>query len=144
MVRKPFLFFFVFSACFCGSFSSHAIAGDARWLTLAPSEQALVDRVAADIYEAAITRPDARALETQTSQQYATGAPVDRARFREFRRDAWRTMDQSQQAALKSAKKPRYENLSNAQRAHFRREAMDSLGLETSAIAHRRLPAKRI
>ncbi|MEL7486066.1 MAG: hypothetical protein AAGJ87_02495, partial [Pseudomonadota bacterium] len=134
VLRRPFLFFLVFAIFFCGSLSSEALAGDARWLSLSPQERALVDRVAADLYESSLSRPDARTLEQLTSRAYASGAPVDRARFRAFRREEWRALSPAERAALRAAKQPVFRNLTTGQKAPFRRQALDMLGVGQSAV----------
>ncbi|MEL7489534.1 MAG: hypothetical protein AAGJ73_02355 [Pseudomonadota bacterium] len=128
-MRKPFTFSLVLTLTLLLSFSSEALAGDARWLALSHDDRVFVDRVAADLYQSELKRPHARDIEAETSRSYARGAPVDRARFREQRRDDWRRLDRRTQARLRNAKKPAWRSLTDRQKAPFRRQAMDRLGV---------------
>ncbi len=128
-MRRPFLFSLVLTLTLFCSFAPEAAAGDSRWLSLTPADRAIVDRLAADIYQTEIDGAMRQQIEAQTSRAYANGQPVDQARFRAQRREDWRAMSPSQRAALRSAKYPTWRNLADGQRAGFRRRAMDALSV---------------
>lgn len=128
-MRRPFLFSFVLTLTLFCSFTPNAVAGDSRWLSLSPSDRAIVDRLAADIYQGDIDQTQRQAIEAETSRAYSQGQAVDQARFRENRRDVWRSMSPTQRAALRNTKYPSWRTLTERQRANFRRRAMDALGV---------------
>lgn len=125
-MRRPLTFILFFTL---GMFASIAPrAQDMRWEVLDPDERAFIDRLAADFYEDSLRRSQAQAIEARTSRIYAGAAPVDRARFRDLRREGWREMTPSQRRALRGVKRPAYRNLAEEQKTPFRSIALDKLG----------------
>lgn len=109
------------------SAASGAQAGDGRWLGLSSSDRAIIDRMASDLYAAeGVNDP------YQASRDYARAAPVDQARFRQERRNTWRSHGANQQFYQAPARTP-YARLSPAQKAAYRRRAMDILGAQHRA-----------
>jgi len=120
-LRRALLFSVIFSLAFFGSFHAQA-AGDV-----------LIDRVAADFYEHALRHSQSRNIEAATAGIYRNLQPAAQAAFRAERRARWREMDDVERAALKGVKTPAFENLSEAQKAPFRRAAAEKLGLKAGA-----------
>lgn len=128
-LRRPATFATVFWVAACVNISPRAqITADARFEVLAGEEKAIIDRVAADFYESGLRRTQTDAIEARTSRSYAEASPEERAAFREDRRAAWRGMDDGERQAIRDAKAPRYDNLTDAQKAPFRRHAINRLG----------------
>lgn len=100
---------------------------DLRWEVMASDEKAIVDRLAADFYEASLRQAQADAIERRTAEIYAESAPAERARFRAERRAEWRAMDAPARASLHGAKRPLFLNLTEEQKAPFRRHALNQL-----------------
>lgn len=141
MLRRPFLFGVIFSFVFFGSL--HAEAGDAAsapariyaaadltWQALADDEKAIIDRMAADFFEASLRLSQSRLIEAHTGKIYRSLTPADRAYFREERRRAWKKMTAAQRLALRGVKRPKFSNLAEPQKQPFRRYALDILGAE--------------
>ena len=127
-MRKPLIFGLAFGFAAFASLSPRAESHDLRWEVLAEDERAIIDRLAADFYEDALRRSQTAVIEDRTSELYTKASPVERARFRMERRNEWRSMTDAQREALKNAKRPSYRNLTEEQKAPFRRIAFDKLG----------------
>jgi hypothetical protein len=103
------------------------LAQDARFEVLAPEERLLIDRIAADFYERAMRRAQTEAIEDNTAEAYRRADAETRAQFRDERRAAWRAMSERKKDGLKAAKRPLYDNLTEDQKAPFRRHAINRL-----------------
>lgn len=112
----------VFSPLVC---SAQFLSDDPRWSVLSPSERVIIDRVAADFYEAQLRQQQAVAIERQTSERYRSAA--DRTQFRDERRAAYQDMTPAQRDALRGVKRPAFRHLSEEQKAPFRAYALDQL-----------------
>ena len=129
-MRRPGLFSFIFLAATLLSVSPRAqsvTAQDVRYEVLATGERAIIDRIAADFYEKDLRQTQSEAIEDATTAAYLAGSNEDRAAFRDERRSEWREMTDGARAALRSAKHPTYSNLTDEQKAPFRRHAIDRL-----------------
>ena len=111
-------------------FDSAAI--EQRWEALSPSEQTMVDRMAASFYESELRLAQSRQIEASTSSIYTAMSEDERAEFRDARRGEWRSMRPEERAALRNVKLPAYSNLTDAQKAPFRRIAINRLAPEPS------------
>lgn len=113
---------------------------DLRWEVMASDEKAIVDRLAADFYEQSLRYAQAGAIEQHTAEIYTEATPAERARFRAERRAEWHAMDKQARASLHDAKRPLFRNLTEEQKAPFRRHAFDRLrgagAIDQSALTH--------
>lgn len=129
-VRRPGLFSLVFLAALflsAGPRAQGMFAQDVRYDVLAGDERAIIDRIAADFYEQDLRRAQSDAIEAATVAAYVAGSSEERARFREDRRAQWRSMTDEARQSLRAAANPRYDNLTEAQKAPFRRHALNRL-----------------
>lgn len=112
---------------------------DMRWEVLSKSERAIIDRLAAQFYEESLRYAQSSQIEAHTSELYVHATPAERARFREQRRSSWNEMNESQRHALRGVKRPTFRNLTESQKAPFRRYAIDQLdaagAIDESAMA---------
>lgn len=106
---------------------AHAQIEDVRWEVLAPDERQIVDLLAADFYEDSLRLAQSRAIEAHTAEIYVEANAEDRARFRSARLAAWRALTSGQRKALRDAERPVYANLTDEQKAPFRKIALDKL-----------------
>lgn len=140
-MRRPLTFGVIFGMATFLSFApdAHAQTADMRWEALSESERGLIDRLAADFYEDGLRQAQSDAIETRTNEIYREAQPADRARYREDRRSDWEAMSDAQRGSLRGVKRPVYRNLTEEQKAPFRRGALDRLGgagaLDADAIA---------
>lgn len=136
---KSLTFGFILGLVLFNAAGPRAQMADLRWEVLAEDEKSLIDRIAADFYEESLRRAQAEAIESHTAQLYARAEPASRASFIEERRAAWEAMNEDQRASLHGAKRPLYRNLTEEQKAPFRRHALDQLGgagaLDSAALA---------
>lgn len=100
---------------------------DLRWEVMAGDEKAIIDRLAADFFEESLRGAQASAIERRTAEIYAKSPPAERSRFRAERRAEWEAMDPAARASLHDAKRPLFRNLTEEQKAPFRRHALDQL-----------------
>lgn len=126
-MRRPVTFGVVFGLVMFASFAPRAQTADLRWEVMASDEQRIVDRLAADFYEESLRQTQVDAIERHTSEIYAGETPAGRARFRADRRAEWEAMNEAERASLHGAKHPLFRNLTEAQKAPFRRHALDRL-----------------
>jgi hypothetical protein len=129
-LRRPGLFSFAFLAATLLSVSPRAQeAGvqDVRYVVLGDDDKHVIDRIAADFYEHDLRPSQNGQIEAATAAAYIALSPEERVRFREERRALWRDMPAGTQMALRDCKKPRYGNLTEAQKAPFRRHALNRL-----------------
>ena len=89
----------------------------------------LIDRVAADFYKKDLRASQSRNIEAATADIYIGLDAEARARFRDERRARWREMGDDARSVLRAAKTPQFENLTESQKAPFRRAAAAKLGL---------------
>ena len=101
---------------------------DLHWNVLADDEKQIIERMAAAFYEETLRHAQSSAIEAQTASIYASGDEEARARFVKDRRTRWRQMNEAERQALRNAKTPQYGNLTEGQKAPFRRHALDQLG----------------
>jgi len=87
----------------------------------------MVDRMAASFYESDLRLAQSRQIEASTSSIYTAKSEKERSEFRDARRAEWRSMRPEERAALRNVKLPAYSNLTDAQKAPFRRIAIDRL-----------------
>ncbi|MEM9494787.1 MAG: hypothetical protein AAGA09_02195 [Pseudomonadota bacterium] len=134
-MRKPFVFGAVFGAASILSINvqTHAerpptsAAADARWVVLAQDEKIIVDRIAADFYESTLRPAQSEAIEDATASSYVAGDGEARNAFLRNRRRQWREMSDDERDAFRNTKSPSYANLTETQKAPFRRHALDLL-----------------
>lgn len=129
-MHRPGLFSFVFLAATFLTVSPRAqtvSVQDMRYEVLGADERRIVDRIAADFYEEDLSRTQSAVIEAATTATYLAGSEDERAEFREERRAAWRAMPASAQRSLRGAEHPRYDNLTEEQKAPFRRHALNRL-----------------
>jgi len=135
-LRRPLLFGVIFGLTTFLSININAQTGDSagmapgadlRWNVLAEDEQAIVDRLAANFYEATLRHAQSSAIEDRTAAIYAAGDARARAKFAKQRRAQWRTMSDAQRLALRNVKTPNFDNLAEQQKLPFRRHALDTL-----------------
>lgn len=145
-MRTPFLISLASALVICAPISAAAqgsgfgsAAAAQRWESLDPSEQAMVDRMAASFYESDLRLAQSRQIEASTSSIYTGMSEEERAEFRDARRSEWRSMRSEERAALRNVKLPAYSNLTDAQKAPFRRIAIDRLAPTTSSQAPEQL-----
>ncbi len=98
-----------------------------QWESLSPNEQLLVDRMAADFYESDLRLTQSRQIEASTAARYSSMSEKERAEFRDSRRDTWQKMQAAERDALRNVKLPNYANLTDGQKAPFRKIAIDRL-----------------
>ena len=138
-VYKPLTFGLAFGLAMFASIGPRAQTADLRWEVLADDEKQIIDRVAADFYEESLRQSQAEAIESHTSEIYASGSDEQRDEFRNERRSEWQAMTPVERASLREAKRPLFRNLTEEQKAPFRRHALDRLGgvgaLDADAIA---------
>lgn len=79
--------------------------------------------MAADFYENALRQAQSRNIEAATAEIYCSLDAGRRAVCREEQRRRWREMDEPARRSLHSVKSPRYESLTEDQKAPFRRAA---------------------
>lgn len=129
-MRRPMTFGIVFGIVTFMSFGpgAQAFGSDPRWDAMAPADQALIDRLAAQFYESELRQAQSDAIEQRTSEIYAESAGDEREQFREDRRAAWQAMSEIERASLRGVKRPAYRNLTEEQKAPFRQHAIDQLG----------------
>jgi len=104
-----------------------APGADLRWNVLAEDEQTIVDRLAADFYEATLRHAQSSAIEERTAAIFAAGDDAARAQFIKQRRAQWRAMNEERRLALRNVKAPKFDNLAEQQKQPFRRHALDTL-----------------
>jgi len=138
-VRRPLTFGVVFGLAMFASLGPRAQPADLRWEIMASDEKLIVDRLAADFYEESLRQTQVDAIESHTSEIYAGETPMGRARFRAERRAEWEAMNEAERASLHGMKRPLFRNLTQEQKAPFRRHALDRLrgagALDRSALA---------
>lgn len=106
---------------------AHAQIEDVRWEVLAPDERQIVDLLAADFYEDSLRLAQSRAIEAHTAELYVEANAEGRAKFRAAREAAWRAMTPQERKSLRDADRPAYANLTDDQKAPFRKIALDKL-----------------
>ena len=97
------------------------------WHGLTNDEQFMVDRVAADFYEANLRLAQSRQIEAATASIYTKQDAQARAEFRNQRRNVWDKMKAEKRQTLRNVKLPTYANLTEAQKAPFRQIALEQL-----------------
>jgi hypothetical protein len=102
-------------------------AQDIRYALLSVEERILIDRIAADFFENDLRAVQAEAIENLTAEMYRRAGPVERAAFRDARRAQWRAVNPKIRTTLSQATRPRYDNLTEAQKEPFRRHALNRL-----------------
>jgi len=110
-----------------------AAAEDGSRAPLQPASHGLespgfVDLVAAEFYESRLRLAQSRMIEAETAQRYLSLPPMERNQYREERRRVWRSMKETERAALRQASRPRFSNLDEGQKEIFRRIAEEELG----------------
>lgn len=147
-MRTPYLISLISALALCTPISAAAqdsgfgsAAAEQRWETLAPGDRAMVDRMAASFYESDLRLAQSRQIEASTSSIYTAMSERERSEFRDERRSEWRSMRPEERAALRNVKLPAYSNLTEAQKAPFRRIAIDRLAPEPSQEAPEQLSA---
>ena len=134
-MRRPILFSVVFGATIFLSVnvqvhaeSPLSVTGpDLRWNVLSDDEKALIDRIAADFYEATLRPSQSQTIEDGTALAYIQGDKAARTAFIKERRAQWRRLNADERRALRNTKTPNYDNLTDAQKMPFRRHALDKL-----------------
>ena len=134
-MRRPILFSVVFGATIFLSVnvqvhaeSPLSVTGpDLRWNVLSDDEKALIDRIAADFYEATLRPSQSQTIEDGTALAYIQGDKAARNAFIKERRAQWRRLNADERRALRNTKTPNYDNLTDAQKMPFRRHALDKL-----------------
>jgi len=129
-VRRPATFWITFALATMLTIAPEARAqgvAEIRYEAFAEDEKAIVDRIAADFYEEDLRPSQSEAIERRTSEIYLEAGAEERERMREERRAEWTAMSEAARASLMEAKSPLYGNLTDAQKAPFRRHAIDRL-----------------
>ncbi len=98
------------------------------------TQEALVDRMAADFYENALRHSQALRIQKATAEAYRAMGEEDRAQFREQRRAAWLIMNKDQRQSLRNTKTPRYLLLTEEQKQPFRDIALDQLTANSARV----------
>lgn len=115
-MRRTLLLYGLFCLAACGPQGARA------------GEDLIVERMAADFYENNLRLSQSRNIEAATAQIYRGLEAAKQADFRRQRRRQWRAMDEDARRSLRGVETPRYENLTEAQKAPFRRAAAGRLG----------------
>lgn len=102
--------------------------GVARASAAAAGGDAFVNLMAADFFESDLRLAQSRRIEADTASRYLGLDEAGRARFRAERKRLWREMSDAERDALRGAKRPRFDNLDEAQKETFRRIAAQELG----------------
>jgi hypothetical protein len=144
-LRRLFLSSLVFSFTVFGSIHARADNGaalgnrlsaegyeNARWRNLSTNEKIMLDRVAANFFEANLRLTQSRQIEASTAGIYVALTENERTMFREERRRTWRAMRDDERNALRNVKLPAYSNLTEGQKAPFRQIALDQLAPESA------------
>lgn len=103
-------------------------AQDVRYEVLAPEEKAIIDEIAADFFEKDLLPEQSRIIEAATAARYQRASTGERSAIRAQRRAEWASLSEKKRRALMNAAEPRYDNLSDDQKAPFRRHAINRLG----------------
>ncbi len=120
-MRRPLLICSFF--CFAALGAAEARAED----------DPLVDRVAAEFYEKSLRRSQSRNIEAATAEIYRRLDEEEKSAFRERRRRAWQDMNETARHSLRGVKTPKFRNLTETQKAPFRRAAERRLGAGENA-----------
>ena len=90
---------------------------------LAADAAELVDLIAADFYEHRLAATQAAAIEDMTAARYRALPERDRKAFLRARAASWRAMAPEARARASNAARPRFDNLTEEQKAPFRAHA---------------------
>ncbi|MBL4620514.1 MAG: hypothetical protein JKX88_10515 [Marinicaulis sp.] len=100
---------------------------NAMWDNYSTNEKLMLDRVAADFYQASLRLSQTRKIEAATADIYLAKSPEERAVFREERQRIWNAMSEDQRRGSRNVKLPVFSNLTEAQKTPFRQIARDQL-----------------
>ena len=132
-----------FVSCFSFQASAQTLSGTGQtlptakveivWHNLDPNQKQMVDLLAADFFEKSLSVEQRLRIMSAGARNYVAGSADQRRAFREKRRQAWQQLSPDQRQGLARAASGSWYNLTEKQKAPFRRYAIDQLGIKPVA-----------